>query len=299
MNSIVERQGSDRGLLLQRAADSSHRRTRRLEALQLSISLLLAGAGLGATLYQRIGGAVAVAGAIWAVLCFAVIGVIIQRDRSAAACIQEMFDTWLYELPLSTGSRAFPDEELLRRSRGSQITEERMRTWYPDVTGLPRVFAIMSCQRVNLLWDSRLRRRYAFLLECAVVAWLTAGLTLGAALDSSLRSLLIHWAVPSSAALILLLQMSRQNRESALGREQLVAILQAELDAARFGDPRVQDLPRLEEKCKEVQQGLFALRRRLGRVPGVLYERYRPEDEADMRGALTAVRARLQGPTVP
>lgn len=282
---IHEQQATDRGLLLQRAADGSHVVAHRIESVRLVVSLLFGAAAVAATLWPPAAPAIAVSGAVWALFSFAVLAPWSQRESNVATLAQEGFDTWLFRIPWSPSlvERPPADEELRRRARRSTLAETRMTTWYPDVSGVEHEYATLICQRENLSWDSRLRDRYATALGCSIVAWTAIGIAVGLGADLSVRELLVRWFVPSTSALLLAWQHARANRELASEREVLFARVRGQLDVADSAPLSDEERGRLSDEARSIQDGIFRTRKRSERVPRWMYERFRSRDEADMR----------------
>lgn len=294
---IHERQASPQGLLLQRAADRSHVVAYRIELVRLLGSMILGGTAIVAATWPDSAPTIAIASAGWTALSFGVLGVWAQRETTSAAVAQESFDTWLYGLPWSFAvvDRPLPEEELRRRARRSTADEERLRTWYPDVTGVAPVYAALLCQRENLTWDWRLRRRYATMLTVAIGIWMSVGVIIGLAANLSMRQTIVRWFVPSASALLLAAQHVRGHHEVAREKVQLARTICAELDGADGSQPSQPESARLWTICRSIQDGLFRARKRSERVPRWVYERYRDADEHDMRETVEAIRARLTG----
>jgi len=293
--ALHERQGSPRGLLLQRAADGSHAVAYRIEAVRLVISVCFGMAAIISTAWPSVAKPIGAASALWAGFSFVVLAVWSQRETTAAALAQESFDTWLYGLPWTSASRDRPlaEEELRRRARRSSLPEERLATWYPDVSGIASPYQALACQRENLSWDWRLRRRYATALAVAIAAWIALGVLIGLVGDLSVRDLVIRWFVPSSSLLLLAAQQVRGHREIATEKEQLATEVRAELDAADNMPLSDDEEARLWQRCRLIQDGLLGARKRGERVPRWLFERYRDDDELDMRETAAATRDRL------
>jgi hypothetical protein len=292
---IHEKQGTPTGLLLQRAADGSHVVAYRVEMVRLLVSLAFGAAALVAAAWPSSATAIAVASAAWTALSFAVLGVWGQRETSAAAVAQESFDIWLYGLPWSSSitDKPLAEEELRRRARRSTADEQRLATWYPNVSGIAPVYAALLCQRENLTWDWRLRRRYAQLLAVAISAWIALGVAIGLFADLTVRQIVVRWFVPSASVLLLAAQHVRGHREIAREKEELAVTVRAELDAADPGVLPPSEESRLWVLCRSIQDGLLRTRKRSERVPRWLYERHRDTDEEDMRETAEAIRARL------
>lgn len=293
MLDVANKQATDRGLLLQRAADGTHRRAYRIERVRIVVSVAFGLAAIVATTVPRAAPVIAIAGAAWALASLLIVGAS-QKETNIAAVIQQQFDTWLFNLSWeSYAGEGVADEELHRRARQATISEERLRTWYPDVSGFPEVYAVLACQRENLSWDWRIRRRWADVLVAVTGAWVALGLLIGLAGDLPVRTLCLRWYVPSASMLVLGLQLTKAHREVAGKKEQLATLVRSELETARPGDPDPADEPVLRERCREVQRRIFELRRETARVPRSIYERFRDDDEADMRATVDGLRRQL------
>lgn len=295
---IHEKQATPRGLLLQQAADGSHVVAHRVEMSRLAGSLLFGLAAVAATLWPDAAPAIAVSGAAWAMVSFGVLAPWSQSETTAAALAQELFDTELFGIPWSQSlvDRPPADEDLRRRARRSSLHEERMATWYPEVGGIDHAYGTLICQRENLSWDSRLRNRYATALSCAIAGWTAIGLVVGVAAGLSVWELLVRWFAPSASALLLAGQHARANRELASERRLLLDRVRQTLDSADPGPLSEDDRKRLRDEARSIQDGIIRTRKRSERVPRWFYERFRSEDEVDMRETASDTVTRLRLP---
>ena len=294
MQAINEKQESDRGLLLQRGADGAHSSAYRIEIWRITISFVVMLASIVATIVPAVVATTAIVGAAWSFVSVLLMSTASQRRTEVAAKLQHQFDTRLCEIPWeSYAGEAIADEELRRWARKSKLAETRMRTWYPDVADFPLPYAVLSCQRESLTLDWRLRRRFASALVAFASAWSAAGIGIGLLGDLSVRTVALQWFVPSSAALILALRMAYGHSQVASAKDKWSAVVRSELAGARPSGPSAKERKELMSKAAEVQQGLFVLRQRRERVPRPIYERYRDQDEADMRETTADLRRHL------
>jgi SMODS-associating 4TM effector domain len=206
----------------------------------------------------------------------------------------------LYQMSWNTAfvGQPVPPEDLhslVRAFQKSDRREDRIRDWYPDTTGLYRPYDILLCQQTNLAWDARLRRRYAVFLLTAVILWSVLGVVVAIVVGLTVIDALLRWYVPSLAALRLGLEGQHAQREVANERERLLELVRAELDHATPGPVPSARQTRLIKLCREIQDGIFATRRQVARVPGWFYERFRPGDEDDMYQSAEQHRIRLRG----
>ena len=294
MNSINEHQQSERGILLQKAADGAHAAAYLIEGWRMSISVALMLAALVATAVHAVAAPIALTGAAWSFVSVLLLSSISQRHTTVAATAQHEFDTWLFGIPWSSyAGERIPDEELRRWARKSKIAEHRLKTWYPEVSGLPVPYAVLSCQRESLTWDWRLRRRFAIVLVVSASAWAALGISIGLIADLSVRTLALRWFLPSSSALIMALQMANGHSQIATAKDKLAAIVRSELGRAGSPGPSTAEQAELMTVAAQVQEGLFKLRQKRERVPRRIYEMYRDRDEADMRATTADLRERF------
>ena len=147
------------------------------------------------------------------------------RLRSIGAKMQELFDCEVLLLPwnsMQAGSRPDPEEisEAGRRyleARGSRF----LRDWYPScVETTPAHVARAICQRSNVVWDTRLRSKYRF-----VIGWIVAIVSVGVfatavARGLTVESFVLHVLAPLSPLLLWCIrEWQRQTRAiEALGQ---------------------------------------------------------------------------------
>ncbi|MGO4469164.1 S-4TM family putative pore-forming effector [Pseudoduganella sp. RAF53_2] len=126
----------------------------------------------------------------------------IQKDRTKrSAKLQEEFDTKILGMPWNRFVVGAPvDPEDIREASGKVLSKEReagFLDWYETcVSDVPLRFARLICQRTNLSYDARIRKRYGgWLLALAVI--LAVGLVAsGIALKLKLPELLLSVITP-------------------------------------------------------------------------------------------------------
>lgn len=294
VSRINDRQNSDDGLHLRQAAQGAHRIAQRAATIAGVVALILMLLAIAATIFRPIAVLVAIVATVWAFLDFFCLEAIARRSNGAAAVIQEKLDTWLYDMKweASIGS-ALPPEEINIWARKIDTPETKWRDWYPNLEGIPDLYAVLACQRVNLLWDLRLRRRYATALTLGVIFWTGLGVLIGLLVDLSVREVIVSWFVPSTPAFIRGLREAQAHREVVADKERLFEGVRAHLESVRTHEISSEERETLESEARRVQSCLYELRRRTERVPRRLYERYRAEDETDTSEAVADLRRRL------
>lgn len=133
-----------------------------------------------------------------------------QKDRlKRGAKLQEEFDTKAFELPWNkfVAGDKVPPEDVTEAASQSMPAERKKQfeSWYEAcVTRVPMRFARLVCQRTNISYDARLRRRYGNGLLGTVIAVSVAILiiciVLAPAFDEAVLSMaivapLLSWAL--------------------------------------------------------------------------------------------------------
>lgn len=295
---ISQRQNDHDMVELLRAAFTSHTRGQRLEAARVATSLVLAATGIVAVFVDQAATAVAIAGAVWAVLYSAGIFPWERAEARRGAVIQEMFDTELYGLAWNqtAAGAKFPPHEISKLARGfspSRGRGGRLRDWYVDTGGVAQPYDIFICQEQNLGWDARLRRRWAAALLALVIAWALLGLLTGYIARLTVPETLLRWYLPAAVALLLGIDGYKTHRAVAAERERIIPVLQAEIDAAQQPPLPQEEVQRLLKTAREIQDVIFATRQEAARVPQWFYARFRDNDERDFQANADKLRGRL------
>ena len=143
-----------------------------------------------------------------------------KKMRESAAKIQELFDCQVLSLPwneLKAGKK--PDPEVVHAHAKKFAAAESMevlRDWYPPAAAtMPNEIARVICQRANVYWDSKLRRRYAWALAAAAFI-VTLGLVwLSAHTETRLQDFVVFLLSPMASTYALAYRQFTEHREAA------------------------------------------------------------------------------------
>lgn len=113
-------------------------------------------------------------GVCFSILDITLIETMINKAKSQAAKIQELFDCNVLDIPASAFKNA--DDILLEeipagyeKHKKKNNSIDKLRGWYSndlkEISSLPISTARLICQRKNLWWDSELRTRYSNTLK--------------------------------------------------------------------------------------------------------------------------------------
>ncbi|MCW2143687.1 S-4TM family putative pore-forming effector [Actinoplanes cyaneus] len=282
---------------LLRATAVSHTRVRRLAAIRLIISAVLAAAGLvtvftGAQPAGALSVTVAVTGVLWALAYSLGLASWADRELRRAALLQESFEVRFFRLPWNcvlTGEEISPEDvrHLSSRYRGEQV-----RDTY-GMPNLPRPFDVLARQQLNLSWGGRVRRRYAQAVMLGLCTWAAVGLITAMIRGSTITELVVQWCVPSLGMFMLGWDTFREQRGIASDRKRVCGLSRTRcLQLAAAGRNPETDR-QLCLMARQVQDQLYLSRRRAPRVPSWFFRRYYTQDRSDFDAGLAEVRTEL------
>jgi hypothetical protein len=299
---IHERQLDEDLVLLQRAATVSHQCGQQLEALRILAAVVLALAGVVVTFTGHGRTIVSIVGFFWFAVSVVLLKALAGRTARTGAILQEMFDTALFYLPWHNtlvGDR-IPDHEVHRLARSVRLGGERDERitdgWYVTTAGVHHPYDALIAHEQNLGWDSRLRRRYGYVIAGAAGAWTVAGIALGVGVPgTTVQQILLSFFIPSLSAYGLAHDAWLAQIRVAEQRERLAETVTTELQRGSSGPVEEGEWHRLRAICRDVQDGIFRTRLESTRVPEWFYKLFRPGDEHDFGASAEDHRRRLAG----
>lgn len=232
MNDIIQLQDQPDQLQLMRARRQTYYRAMRWMLLQfiLTVAMPIAGEVTG-----LIAPPVRPYVAILALALGALDVVILDRAQTrllkVAAKLQEQFDCIVLHLPwngFAVGPKLDAEDvhEAARAYARRGGTDDALKGWYPAVVAqAPLHLARLICQRTNLWYDGKLRRRYGGIVLTA--GWILFGalFVAGLALKLSLTDFVVTILVPAAPFLT---WVTRERHRQSDTADQLDAIRQAE-----------------------------------------------------------------------
>lgn len=263
MNDIPVLQNAEAGLKLMRAREATYAAATRVQHLQLVITLAIpvVGAVLG-LMSPTWRPYIAALSLIISFLDAAVLDRLQRKRLQTAAKIAEQFDTEVLAIPWNAfvaGKRL--DPELIDEAASVWSGEARKRLildWYPPVVGAaPLHLARIICQRTNLWYDSRLRRRYGSAV-LAIAFALTASLFIaGLALQMTLIDFVAAVLAPASPVLIWSIREYFRQKDTADAQETVKSeaeVLWERVKAGGCGEDECLD------RAREFQNSIYTRR---------------------------------------
>jgi len=294
MFQIAEQQNTPENIRLLVAQARLYTEAKRIRLLRVVVSVILAAiAPVLAMLVPQSAWVMAALGGAWTLLTYFPFRGLQREKIRQAATIQEQFDVGLFNLPWNevlVGSRVEP-EIIHAAERSFREDTTRFRDWYSDTGSLPDPLNVLLCQRANIVWDWRLRRKYAASVAWLIAALLVVDVGIALVLQQSLLDFLLSLFFPSLPALVQGLETFLAHRETAAEKEELSHRIQALWDSG-LREPQAVT----RDQCRQIQDRIYALRKDGPLVPDRWYHWLRNNYQADMDA--TADQLRTQGEQV-
>jgi hypothetical protein len=215
-----------------------------------------------------------------------------QRQlRKKAAVIQEKFDCDLLSMKwnFSRVGRE-PEPELVAEyagKYGTTIVEDRLRAWYSEATAfVPPHIARFLCQRENITWDARLRRRYTTAIRSCMFGLVVGGTFVGVALKMSVEDLVMTVLSPGLPVFLWLVREWIQQNESVDTVERLKECVGSLW--IRIVDATISEKD-LEAESRNLQDLIFDHRNANSPIPDFFYEYFRDKQEEQQQAGTEAL----------
>jgi hypothetical protein len=205
----------------------------------------------------------------------------------AAARVQELFDTNLFELRwnrILVGPKP-TNEEMIADARRSRVEGEKLKDWYVDPSPLESPFSVLLCQRSSCVWDRRQRERYGWLVLATTIVGIVGLAAFAWFRDMRLADYVTALMIPAMSAYLLGFETFRDMQRTAQIRRQLEGEIE-ELIEQELVQRRSMNV----ESLRDIQDRLFLLRSRPGAVPQWLYDWVRIGFQEDMAQAVNDYR---------
>ena len=185
---------------------------------------------------------------------------------SRAATIQEEFDANLFGLPwnyILVGNK-IAKEIVLEADREYKGDRKGLQNWYTDIPQVKDAsLNILLQQRANLLWDRRLRIKYARLLTLTITIILTFEIGFCIYTKKMLLDFLIQFIAPSMSLFFLGIENILTHCEIAAQKKHVENYIMSIYEKANNGEVAVS----VDKECRQVQDVIYSTRKQNVMVP--------------------------------
>ena len=221
-------------------------------------------------------------GVIWSIISI-FLQTFIHTRSTQAAKVQEQFDTQLYNLPWNSdlvGEKIAP--ELIQDASRRLKSKAGLQDWYVNWTAAVQVpntehwVCVLKCQRENLIWDWRIRKKFAIWIFITTLLIPVTEITAAYIQNLHVQFMWDGYIVPSISLIIAGIQSARQHYKIADLKENKANELRKLIDEKA-------DNTITEEKCRRVQDFLFIQRIHNYYVPNWFNQLNKERFERDSR----------------
>lgn len=290
---IIERQELAENLELLAAQKNIYSRAKYIFGIQMLLSIPIAiSAVVIAIMKPELKGYVALWGILVVIFDLFIFTPWIKRLRDNAARIQELFDTKVLGLDwseISVGNK--PEPEVIHEEANKHGLKEKdvsgLKNWYPIIIDrVPEIFGIVICQRSNVWWDARMRRKYALYMRVFLVSLAIGLIFYGLYEKKDMFGFLAYLVAPLASTYIF---GYRQMVEQSAAADRLDKL--KEISEKIWGDALSGEEPStLKTKCRTLQDQIFKHRKENPPIFDFLFRWFRDGNELLMnKGAETLV----------
>jgi hypothetical protein len=280
--SIVERQDLAESIEFLAAQKNVYSRTKSIIGFQMILSIPVAiSAVIIAIMKPELRGYVALWGILIVVFDLFIFTPWIRRLRDQAARIQELFDTKVLGLDwseISVGKK--PDPEVIHEEANKHgLDGERisgLKSWYPIIIdSVPEIFGIVICQRSNVWWDARMRRKYALYIRIFLVSIAVGLIGYGLYEKKDMFDFLAYLVAPLASTYIFGYRQMVEQSAAADRLDNLKEISEKIWKDALSGE----ELTTLKTKCRALQDQIFKHRKENPPIFDFLFKWFRNGNE--------------------
>jgi len=215
---------------------------------------------------------------------------------NTASLIQEEFDVKLFGIPWNqvlAGSRISTEiTDSAARAFGPKL--QVFSNWYDAPEDLPKSLQILICQRANLVWDSRVRSHFGYVLYFWALLIAFIGLAISFSLSLSLSDYLLVFLIPSLSPIVGSYRWGLRHFDVALEKTGIEnRFLQIWKKALENQGNNI------EADCRTIQDSIFQLRRKKALVPDWFYRLLHPDFQQSMVSAATALAQEARSMLLP
>lgn len=290
--SIVQNQELPENIELLAAQRNLYSRAKNIVGLQMILNGPIAITAAVATIANPdLKGYVAIWGILAVVFDLFVFTPWDKKLRDKAAKVQELFDTKVLGIEwndIAVGSK--PDPELTYEEAekyGLSQDKSKLSKWYPVIIEtVPEIFGIIICQRSNVWWDCRMRRKYSLFIRVILVFIALGLICYGLYEKKDMFEFLAYIIAPLASTYVFGYRQMKEHSDAADRLERLKELSEKIWSDALSGKDDIA----LKLKCRVLQDQIFDHRRKNPPLFDFLFECFKDGNEALMnKGAETLV----------
>lgn len=201
------------------------------------------------------------------------------KHRTLAAKIQQLFDSEVFEMEWDSylwGSK--PSLENISDNLGN-LSNDGFRNWYDSqIDGLNRMEAILICQRTNLAYDSKLRRRFNYIVSTIAIVVSLLILLVSFYRNEGIQTAIVFVGVPLVPIIKWFFSTMKKNLDDIESCESLKSFIDNSIEKLKKNHRAIN-----ESALYRIQDRIYIHRKTAFKIPDCLYNIMRKDQEESVR----------------
>ena len=202
-----------------------------------------------------------------------------SKCRSQAARIQQLFDIEVFELEWNFhlwGTK--PSLENISDNIGD-LSDDSFHNWYDSqIDALSRMDAIFICQRTNLVYDTKLRKRFNYIVSTVAIVVLLLILSVSFYRNEGIQTAIVFIGVPLVPIIKWFFSTRKQNLDDIELCESLKSFIDNNLEKLKKNHRLIN-----ESALYLIQDRIYIHRKTAFKIPDFLYNIMRKDQEESVR----------------
>ena len=223
-------------------------------------------------------------GAIGIILTF-IIDFFENSNIKRAANIQEQYDTELFGMDwneILLGAKE-SIEIIITGDKKFNGDKKKLYNWHGDLSGIDYPYNVLICQRSNLVWDWRLRKKFAIIMLVLLGLILGFGISIGLITKLIFKTYLMGIFIPSIPAIFFGLKEAIEHFRISYEKTSLMNLTNSLIEKNFIPN----------SDLRQIQDKIYGLRIRSALVPDWFYKKYRTDYEQNLSNSNQEFRDRL------
>ncbi len=290
MSEISRKQNLDHNIDLLIAQRFYYSQAKKIRNFRIAISIIFALLSPFIIFYITNWSAIiGTIGGTWAIISYILKKLFENSNIEKAAKIQEEFDTSLFDMDWNTVlvGEKISCEEINHAKKKFKGDIEKLKDWYSDVSKFSYPADVLLCQRSNLVWDWRLKRKYAITIIIITLLYFISTIIICSILDLKVAEYILGLFLPALSGYFIAIDEGIDHFKASIKRKNLENKIN-ELSELALSNQKALNITNL----RQIQDCIFEFRKG-PMVADFFYWFFRDDFENNMKNALDSFRKKL------
>lgn len=290
MSEISHKQNMDNNIDLLIAQRFYYSEAKKIRNFRITISIIFALLSPFIIFYVTNWSAIiGTIGGAWALISYLLKKLFENSNIEKAAKIQEEFDISLFNIGWNTvlAGEKISCEEVNIAKKKFKGDIEKLKDWYSDISEFSYPIDVLLCQRSNLVWDWRLKRKYAIAIFTITLLYFVITIVICSVLELKVAEYILDLFLPALSGYFIAIDEGIDHFKASNKRKKLESKIN-ELSEKALSNSKALNTADL----RQIQDCIFEFRKG-PMVADFFYWFFRNDFENNMRNAIDNFRRKL------